>query len=59
MENLLSLDDTSKISLIKDLVNAGISSFKIEGRMRNEDYVYNTTKSYRECIDIIKNELQS
>ena len=34
-------------------VNAGVTSFKIEGRMRQADYVYGVTKTYRKYLDAI------
>jgi len=43
--------DLCMIKHIPDLINAGISSFKIEGRMKTEYYVGAVTKAYREAID--------
>jgi 23S rRNA 5-hydroxycytidine C2501 synthase len=48
---LLSLKDLSLGGHIEQLVNAGISSFKIEGRLKNASYVKNVTKYWREKID--------
>lgn len=36
---------------ISDLVQAGISAFKIEGRMKSVNYVATTTMVYRKAID--------
>lgn len=48
---LLSLKDFSLEQYIPQLVEAGISSFKIEGRLKNESYVRNVTRHYRRIID--------
>ena len=39
------------IEYIPQLMDAGISSFKIEGRARPADYVATVTRVYREAID--------
>ena len=39
------------IDHIPELINAGISSLKIEGRMKGISYVASTVKVYREAID--------
>jgi len=49
--HLLSLKDMDRSDCLEDLVNAGISSFKIEGRLKDVDYVKNTTAFYRKKID--------
>ncbi len=48
---ILSLKDFSLAEYIPQLVDAGISSFKIEGRLKNESYVKNITRHYRKIID--------
>jgi len=48
---IFSSKDLSMISHIPDLVNAGIDSYKIEGRMKSSYYVGAVTKIYREAID--------
>ena len=55
MENkyLLSLKDLSSENDIEDLIDAGITSFKIEGRLKDIDYVSNVTYFYRKKIDEI------
>ena len=50
---ILSMKDMCAINSLSELVDAGISSFKIEGRMRQADYVYGTTKIYRKYLDMI------
>lgn len=47
----LSLKDLCAIDMIPELVDAGISSFKIEGRMKSSAYVYGVTSIYRKYID--------
>lgn len=43
---LLSLKDYNLKNRIEELAEAGISSFKIEGRLKNESYVRNTALAY-------------
>lgn len=50
-KHLLSLKDLNQTPNIKDLVNAGVSSFKIEGRLKDKDYVANITAHYRKELD--------
>lgn len=48
---LLSMKDLCTIDSIPDMIEAGIDSFKIEGRMKSPEYVYNVTSLYRKYID--------
>ena len=48
---ILSLKDFNLSSHIPQLVKAGITSFKIEGRLKNESYIKNTVLLYRRKID--------
>ena len=48
---LLSPQDLAAYELTPDLIAAGISSFKIEGRLKTPEYVANMTRHYREAID--------
>lgn len=48
---LLSLKDLNQMKAIPDLVSAGVTSFKIEGRYKGSDYVKNVTAAYRQAID--------
>ncbi len=50
--HFLSLKDLNLSSNLGELLNAGISSFKIEGRLKNIPYVSNITAFYN---DILKN----
>lgn len=47
----LSSKDTCMIEHIPELIDAGISSFKIEGRMKSEYYAAVVTNVYRMAID--------
>ena len=47
----LSLKDLSLASHIKSLIESGVASLKIEGRMKSPEYVYRVTKIYRELLD--------
>jgi len=49
--HIFSSKDLCMIAHIPDLINAGISSFKIEGRMKTIHYVGSVTKVYRQAID--------
>lgn len=48
---ILSLKDLNLSAYIGDLIDAGIDSFKIEGRMKDENYVSNVTAYYSSLID--------
>jgi len=48
---LLSPQDLSAIEYSPDLIDAGIRSFKIEGRLKTPEYVANITRHYRSAID--------
>ena len=48
---LLSPKDLCTIEHIGDLIEAGVTSFKIEGRMKRPEYVAVVVKNYRQAID--------
>lgn len=48
---ILNSKDLCMIGYIKELIESGISSFKIEGRVKSEYYVASTIKAYRDEID--------
>lgn len=50
---LLSLRDFNASDSLEQLVEAGVSSFKIEGRLKDADYVKNVTAWYRRRLDEI------
>lgn len=52
---ILNAKDLSMIEHIPDLVNAGISSFKIEGRAKSFYYVAVVTNAYRQALDLYWN----
>jgi putative protease len=49
---LLSLKDLNLMNRIPDLIAAGVTSFKIEGRYKGIEYVKNVTAAYRQAIDL-------
>lgn len=52
---LLSLKDFNASRNLKDLINAGVSSFKIEGRLKDAGYVKNITALYNlQLNEIVK-----
>ena len=51
--HLLSLRDMNNSKNLEELIDAGITSFKIEGRLKDADYVKNTTEYYRRALDEI------
>ncbi|MDP2302246.1 MAG: U32 family peptidase [Ignavibacteria bacterium] len=53
---VLSAKDLSTIDFIDKLIEAGIDSFKIEGRKRSPEYVAKTVSVYRRAIDAYFNE---
>lgn len=48
---LLSLQDMDRSLYLRELIEAGITTFKIEGRLKDRDYVTNVTAYYRELLD--------
>ena len=52
-KHLLSLKDMNRSARIEELIEAGVTSLKIEGRLKDMDYVKNVTAYYRQMIDRI------
>ena len=52
-EYIMSAKDLCTIDFLDKIIESGVSVLKIEGRGRSADYVYITTKCYREAIDTI------
>ena len=52
-KHLLCLKDLNNSAHLEELMDAGITSFKIEGRMKEADYVKNITAFYRHQLDAI------
>jgi len=48
---LLSPQDLAAVDLIPELIQAGVKSFKIEGRLKSPEYVAAVTRVYRKAID--------
>ena len=48
---LLSLRDMNRADHVEEMMLAGVRSFKIEGRLKGEDYVANVTAYYRQVLD--------
>lgn len=46
--------DLCMIEYLPNLANAGIDSFKIEGRMKGINYLAGVVKTYREAIDLLQ-----
>ena len=54
--HILSTKDLCLVKHLKELVEAGIDSFKVEGRTKSLYYVSATAKAYRQAIDeVMKN----
>ena len=51
--HILSTKDLCLVKHIKDMIDAGIDSFKVEGRTKSLYYVSATAKAYRNAIDAI------
>ena len=49
--HLLSLQDMNATGQIEELIGAGVTSFKIEGRLKDENYVRNVVGWYRRKLD--------
>lgn len=56
-QHLLSLKDMNQSHNLRALIDAGISSFKIEGRLKDLSYVKNVTAHYRRLLDEILTDL--
>lgn len=52
-QHLLSLKDNNQTDNLEALIDAGIRSFKIEGRLKDLNYVKNVTAHYRQKLDEI------
>jgi len=60
-KHLLSLKDLNQVNNLESLLDAGVRSFKIEGRLKDSGYVKNITALYRQRLDLIletRNELR-
>lgn len=50
-DHLLSPQDLCAVDLLPELVQAGVASLKIEGRMKSPEYVFAVTSVYRAVLD--------
>ena len=50
---LLSLKDFNLKNRLEDLAEAGVMSFKIEGRLKNASYVKNVVREYSDALDAL------
>jgi len=53
---LLSAKDLLTIDNLDKIINSGVKSLKIEGRMKKAEYVIATVRAYREAVDNVLNE---
>ncbi|MBO7436338.1 MAG: U32 family peptidase [Bacteroidaceae bacterium] len=54
-KHLLSLRDMNRMAYLEELMDAGVCSFKIEGRLKEVSYVKNVTAAYSQAIEKILN----
>ena len=52
-KHLLSLKDMNRLDMLEPLLDAGVTSLKIEGRLKDVAYVKNVTAAYRQRLDSI------
>jgi putative protease len=55
---LLSTKDLMTIDYLEQLIEAGVDSIKIEGRMRKPEYVIQAVSSYRKAIEAYENQIK-
>ncbi len=55
-KHLLSMKDFMAANRLRELIDAGVTSFKIEGRLKDENYIKNTVAYYRKLFDKIIDE---
>ena len=56
---LLSPQDLAGLEVLPELVKAGVSCLKIEGRLKTPEYVANVTRVYRQALDRVMAQLAS
>lgn len=56
-KHFLSMKDNDQSANLRALIQAGVSSFKIEGRYKDLPYVKNATAHYRELLDEILHDM--
>ena len=50
-KHLLSLRDMNRMAYLEELIDAGVCSFKIEGRLKDVSYVKNVTAAYNQSLE--------
>jgi U32 family peptidase len=55
---LLSPQDLAGLDVLPNLVKSGVSSLKIEGRLKSPEYVANVTRVYRQALERVMVELE-
>ncbi|MHC5738648.1 U32 family peptidase [Nostoc sp.] len=55
---LLSPQDLAGLDVLPDLVKSGVTSLKIEGRLKAPEYVANVTRVYRQALDGVMTQLE-
>ena len=50
-EYAFSSKDLNMLEYLPDMMNLGIESYKIEGRMKSKEYVAEVTKTFRKLVD--------
>ena len=53
-DRLLCPRDYLGIARLPELIGAGVASLKIEGRMKNPDYVFNVVRVWRRALDMLR-----
>ena len=57
-KHLLSLRDMNRMDSLEELMDAGVCSFKIEGRLKETSYVKNVTAAYSDAVNRITERRQ-
>lgn len=52
-KHYLSLRDMNRLAHLGEMADAGVSSFKIEGRLKDASYVKDVTLAYRNALDLL------
>jgi putative protease len=55
---LLSPQDLAGLEVLPELIRSGVSSLKIEGRLKSPEYVANITRVYRKALDEVTKSLE-
>lgn len=56
---ILNSKDLNMLKYLDELVKAGVTSFKLEGRMKSPYYVATITNAYRRAVDLINKDLNN